>query len=161
MIITKENLQAHGRVTARGCWLWRSMKSNDPSYGVATAKQTGSKPMMAHRLAWTLFHGPIPDGMLVCHRCDVRPCFNPEHLFLGTAQDNTDDMIAKGRHFNGRGPKSTYEPRTTRLHVTMPSDEHDLIRRAAEKMRMPVAAWLRREMLLEIDRLVKAGELSR
>ena len=53
-------------------------------------------------------NGPIPDGMLVCHRCDVRHCVNPAHLFLGTAADNNADMVAKGRHVV---PRSDYNPR--------------------------------------------------
>jgi hypothetical protein len=53
--------------------------------------------ILTHRLAWQIAHGPIPKKMYVCHHCDNRPCCNPEHLFLGTAQDNIDDMIAKGR----------------------------------------------------------------
>ena len=51
-----------------------------------------------HRVAWTLANGPIPDGICVLHRCDNPPCCEPAHLFLGTAADNTADMIAKGRH---------------------------------------------------------------
>lgn len=68
------------------------------------------KRMQVHRLAWEAYHAePIPDGLLVCHHCDNPSCFNPHHLFLGTAQDNTDDRIAKGR-----GPyvrKLTFEQR--------------------------------------------------
>ena len=57
------------------------------------------KNRRAHRLAWEDAHGPIPVGMSVCHTCDNPPCVLEEHLFLGTGQDNTDDMIAKGRKF--------------------------------------------------------------
>ncbi len=51
-----------------------------------------------HRLVWELKHGPIPNGLTVCHRCDVRTCINVDHLFLGTNADNVADMVAKKRH---------------------------------------------------------------
>lgn len=57
----------------------------------------------AHRLAWTLKNGPIPDGLLVCHRCDNPPSVNPDHLFVGTSADNDRDMRAKGRAASTRG----------------------------------------------------------
>lgn len=55
------------------------------------------KTTLAHRVAWTLHRGEIPDGMCVLHKCDVRDCVNPEHLFLGTVHDNIRDMDAKKR----------------------------------------------------------------
>ena len=63
------------------------------------------KKWLAHRWAWTQAHGPIPEGLCVCHTCDVRHCINPEHLFLGTHADNAHDRDAKGRyknHYEGR-----------------------------------------------------------
>lgn len=61
----------------------------------------GGRVQLAHRYAWIQTHGPIPDGLFVLHRCDVRNCVNVEHLFLGTHQDNMDDMVAKGRQTHG------------------------------------------------------------
>jgi hypothetical protein len=70
---------------------------SDTGYGRVTHE---GKQWAAHRLAWTLAHGPIPDGMLVLHHCDNRACWNVEHLFLGSQADNMADMVAKGRHAN-------------------------------------------------------------
>jgi len=65
-----------------------------------------------HRIAWVLANGPIPDGLQVCHTCDNPPCCEPTHLWLGTTQENTADMVAKGRSTLGRslGREARDEP---------------------------------------------------
>lgn len=57
----------------------------------------------AHRLAWEAVNGPIPPGLSACHHCDVRPCINVDHLFLGAHDDNMADMARKGRAARQRG----------------------------------------------------------
>lgn len=76
-----------------GCWEWLGPMYRN-GYGAAPHEK---RPKLAHRVAWILAHGPIDDGLMVLHRCDNRRCVRPEHLFLGTAKENTHDMIRKGR----------------------------------------------------------------
>jgi hypothetical protein len=57
----------------------------------------GGKAAKAHRVAWALANGPIPDGAMICHHCDNPPCCNPAHLYAGNAQTNADDKVARGR----------------------------------------------------------------
>lgn len=82
------------RGTRYSCWPWLGPR-NQKGYGLAA---TGSRTEAAHRVAWTLTHGPIPQGKFALHRCDNPPCCNPRHLFLGTQIDNMADMRRKGRH---------------------------------------------------------------
>lgn len=82
-----------------GCWLWTGAKG---SHGYGNFGYRKPKTTTAHRYAYELWHGPIPDGLVVCHTCDVRLCVNPDHLFLGTYKENTQDGVAKGRIFGAR-----------------------------------------------------------
>lgn len=81
------------------CWEWQALRQSQ-GYGQIGVRQEGSKwqHVAAHRVSWALYRGPIPAGLHVLHACDNPGCVNPNHLFLGTHQDNMRDKCAKGRH---------------------------------------------------------------
>lgn len=92
------------KVTPAGdteCWLWTGFRDRNGYGRIRKGSKKSDPTRTAHRHAWEMFNGSIPDGLLVCHKCDVANCVNPAHLFLGSTADNVADRVAKGRSSNG------------------------------------------------------------
>lgn len=81
------------------CWIWVGAKNRD-GYGIIW---DGKTYHMAHRVAYERAHGPIPEGLVVRHSCDTPQCCNPAHLSVGSAADNSRDMVDRGRSLKGEG----------------------------------------------------------
>lgn len=95
MIPTKDVFESYiERVPESGCWLWTRSLVN--GYGRVWIPPNS---ILAHRVSWMLYRGNIPEDLCVLHRCDVRCCVNPAHLFLGTNQENIWDMVDKERNY--------------------------------------------------------------
>ena len=110
----------------KGCWLWTGSK-NSSGYGRI---RCAGKEWRVHRLSYTIHTAPIPEGLFVCHACDIRHCVNPEHLFLGTGKDNMRDMKEKGRsNYPGYPKVSTEEILAIKRHIA-----HKVARNVIMKM---------------------------
>lgn len=97
--------------SAEDCWLWLGYRDKR---GRGIMRAFG-KPMYASRVSYILTHGSIPEGLYVLHKCDNPSCVNPNHLFLGSQQDNMQDMANKKRSTLGdRNPTRLYPERVPR-----------------------------------------------
>ena len=120
-----------------GCWTWT--RSRFPQgYGQIKTPKGGRG---AHRVSWMLHFGDIPDGLYVCHHCDNPRCVRPDHLFLGTARDNSLDMHAKGR-----AKFSTGDDHYLRKHPekALRGETNPQARLTADKVRFIRNAWKNR-----------------
>lgn len=104
-------------IQENGCWEFSGARHNQ-GYGLISLN---GKMYRAHRVAYDLCVGDIPEDIQVLHKCDNPPCVNPEHLFLGTGQDNMDDKVAKDRHTYGEGHGKLTEEQVIEIRALLDS----------------------------------------
>lgn len=122
------------------CWEWTASLTRG-GYGQFHVRVNGKwAPRRVHRVAWEFVNGPIPDGLYLCHKCDNRKCLRPDHMFLGTAADNSKDAAAKGRTYRAstrthcrKGHSNWYVYPSGRRHCVTCKDE----KRLARKVKTP------------------------
>ncbi len=91
------------------CWLWTGALLPKRGYGqtfIGSRADGSFRPTYAHRLSWIVHFGEIPPGLCVCHTCDNPTCVRPDHLWLGTRKQNSEDMARKGRTGRHAHPES-------------------------------------------------------
>lgn len=95
-----------------GCWLWTSYKKQGYGYFRINNKDIG-----AHRVSYELIYGPFDKCLFVCHKCDNPPCVNPDHLWLGTNQDNMEDMYNKNRGYKSHGMNHSIKNQNRKISI--------------------------------------------
>jgi hypothetical protein len=135
----------HAEGDGSSCWIW--LRSKNSGYGNVWVRELG-RAVMAHRYAWELEIGPIPEGMIVGHYCDHPTCVNPDHLYLGAFSDSAQYMVEKGHHGAHLHPEkhSRGDHHYLRLHP-------EKVLRGEQSSR----AKLTEEQVKEIRRLRQAG----
>ena len=126
-------------VTESGCWLWDATPGS--VYGLFWLN---GKSEHAHRASWAMHCGPIPKDTWVLHKCDVKGCVNPDHLYLGSRQDNTLDAVTRGRMCRGESHRKARNYKYLRFNEVgtgVLTKENCLdIRQEAKTKRKPVIA---------------------
>lgn len=116
-------------VTESGCWIFMGAL-NEAGYGIVGLGGRGDGVDRAHRVTYRHFVGEIPDGLYVCHRCDLPACCNPHHLFAGTSKENHDDMRSKQRHSNP--PRNPHDRGEVRYNAKLSEFDIREIRRLSD-----------------------------
>lgn len=136
------------------CWLWKAGQRGN-GYG---AIKVNGKTVLAHRFSYELHKGEIPNGLYVCHSCDVRSCVNPDHLWLGTQKDNMMDARVKGRLYRHVGidigihpPRSQKNSKITRIRAVVHRGENV----GFKSGHIPTNAKITRERAAEIKEAIK------
>lgn len=103
LALTSADIQRFWKYVAKssGCWTWSGAR-HGCGYGQLSVRGV---PFLAHRISFEIAHGPIPPGLSVLHRCDIKLCVNPEHLFLGDDSVNQVDALSKGKHASQTHPE--------------------------------------------------------
>lgn len=142
------------KVTESGCWIWMGY-TNPQGYG---RTPWSGRILAAHRIIYEHFKGPIPEGMLACHSCDVPSCCNPDHIFIGTEYDNAIDAFRKGRMYPRKAIRKRVAIQTSRGHCKRghPYSGYNLITPGGRRKCRICSNWVassvatRRKMLKEI-----------
>ncbi len=114
-----------------GCWIWAGC-TDKHGYGSFRGEVAGVKFNYAHRYSYALHTGDLLVGLQACHKCDNPRCVNPDHLFAGTAKENTQDMLSKGRHTGPIGTKNGKSILTTEQVQLILSDTRPYAKIAAD-----------------------------
>lgn len=123
--------------TSGSCWVWTGA-CNRKGYG---EYHFNGKARRAHRVSWELTYGPIPEGLIVCHRCDNPSCVRPDHLFLGTHSDNAIDRERKGRGGSARGDNHWTRRSPERIVRGLSQSTYGLPRSDGEHNPSAVLTW--------------------
>lgn len=120
-----------------GCWLWTASVDR---VGYGHIWEFPSRKLRpAHRVSWEIHRGEIPNGLNVLHKCDVRCCVNPDHLFLGTQTDNMRDCAKKGRN-NAPNGERQHLSRLTEADVIAIRESSDPGSKLAERFKVSRSA---------------------